>query len=160
MPPQLASSLVASDAMPRICGSRHLVLSRIPSVVSGALMLTVMKLTSARLVGKNRPVSYERRSKSLLRRSPVGRDVGIPRKEGMTSWRTFFDLRALFKLGPRRYRTMLNVAFSWFGQFSVNKSVRLCSLLGVSLQSLVMLLTTYHTLLQMSVSPTPTRSSS
>jgi hypothetical protein len=44
---------------------------------------------------------------------------------------------------------MLNVAFIWFGQFSVNKSVRLSSLLSVSLQSLVLLLPTYHTMLQM-----------
>jgi hypothetical protein len=40
MVPQLASSLVAP---PRICGSRHMVLSRISSVVGDALMLIVMK---------------------------------------------------------------------------------------------------------------------
>jgi hypothetical protein len=39
----------------------------------------------------------------------------------MTSWRTFFDLRVLFKSRSRRYRIMLNIAFSWFGQFSGNK---------------------------------------
>jgi hypothetical protein len=79
MVPQLASSLVAP---PRICGSRHMVLSRISSVVGDALMLIVMKLTSARLIGKDQLVSYERKSKSPLRRSPDSRDVGIPSKRG------------------------------------------------------------------------------
>jgi hypothetical protein len=79
---QLASSLVALDAMLRICGSRHLVLSRISSVAGNALILAVTKLTSARLIGKDRPVSYERRSKSPLRRSSDGRDVGIPSQRG------------------------------------------------------------------------------
>src|SRR5277367_589467 len=82
MAPQMAPSLMAPDAMPRICGSRHLVLSRISSMVGDALMLTVMKLTSARLIGKDQPVSYERRSKSPLCRSPDGRDVGIPSQRG------------------------------------------------------------------------------
>jgi hypothetical protein len=50
------------------------------------------------------------------------------RISGMTSWRASFDLRALFKFRLRRYRIMLNVAFIWFGQFSMNKSVRLSSL--------------------------------
>jgi hypothetical protein len=82
MAPQLASPFVAPDAMPRICGSRHLVLSRISSVVGDALMLTVKKLTSGRFIGKYQPVLYERRSKSLLRRSPDDRDVGIPSQRG------------------------------------------------------------------------------
>lgn len=43
------------------------------------------------------------------------------RQEGMMSWRTFFDLRVLFKSSARRYRMMLNISFSWFGQFSGNK---------------------------------------
>ncbi|EGC47956.1 lactose permease [Histoplasma capsulatum var. duboisii H88] len=42
------------------------------------------------------------------------------RREGMLSWRNFFDLRVLFKSRSRRYRMMLNVSFSWFGQFSGN----------------------------------------
>ena len=42
------------------------------------------------------------------------------RQEGMTSWRDFFDLRVLVKTRARRYRIMLNIAFSWFGQFSGN----------------------------------------
>lgn len=42
---------------------------------------------------------------------------GIP----LSSWRTFLDLRVLIKSRSRRYRTMLNFAFSWFGQFSGNK---------------------------------------
>jgi len=44
-------------------------------------------------------------------------------KEGMTSWRTFFDLRPLFNTPARRYRMMLNIAFAWFGQFSGNNVI-------------------------------------
>jgi len=43
------------------------------------------------------------------------------RKDPVTSWRNFFDLRVLFKTRARRYRTMLNMVFAWFGQFSGNK---------------------------------------
>ncbi|EME78125.1 uncharacterized protein MYCFIDRAFT_63887 [Pseudocercospora fijiensis CIRAD86] len=42
------------------------------------------------------------------------------KQEGMMTWRYFFDLRVLFKTRARRYRIMLNIAFSWFGQFSGN----------------------------------------
>jgi hypothetical protein len=40
------------------------------------------------------------------------------REQGILSWRNFFDLRILFKSRSRRYRMMLNIAMSWFGQFS------------------------------------------
>jgi hypothetical protein len=40
---------------------------------------------------------------------------------GMMSWRTYFDVRDLFKSRSRRYRMMLNITFAWFGQFSGNK---------------------------------------
>lgn len=40
---------------------------------------------------------------------------------GMMSWRTYFDVRDLFKSRARRYRMMLNISFAWFGQFSGNK---------------------------------------
>jgi hypothetical protein len=40
------------------------------------------------------------------------------REQGILSWRNFFDLRVLFKSRSRRYRMMLNIAMSWFGQFS------------------------------------------
>ena len=43
------------------------------------------------------------------------------RKDPVTGWRNFFDLRVLFKTRARRYRTMLNMTFAWFGQFSGNK---------------------------------------
>ena len=43
------------------------------------------------------------------------------RAEGLLTWRTYFDLRVLVKTRARRYRLMLNIAFSWFGQFSGNK---------------------------------------
>lgn len=42
------------------------------------------------------------------------------RQQPMTSFRSFFDPRILFKTRARRYRIMLNIAFSWFGQFSGN----------------------------------------
>ena len=43
------------------------------------------------------------------------------RLEPMTNFRNFFDLRVLYRTRARRYRIMLNIAFSWFGQFSGNK---------------------------------------
>lgn len=39
---------------------------------------------------------------------------------GMTKARNYFDVRILFNTRARRYRTMLCVAMSWFGQFSGN----------------------------------------
>ncbi|KAL1975646.1 hypothetical protein VTN31DRAFT_4038 [Thermomyces dupontii] len=42
---------------------------------------------------------------------------------GLTHWRDFFDLSVLVKTRSRRYRLMLNLAFSWFGQFSGNNVV-------------------------------------
>lgn len=40
---------------------------------------------------------------------------------GLMSWKTYFDIRDLFKTRARRYRMMLNISFAWFGQFSGNK---------------------------------------
>lgn len=37
------------------------------------------------------------------------------------SWKDLFDLRVLVDSRASRYRLMLNIAFSWFGQFSGNK---------------------------------------
>ncbi|EXJ93242.1 hypothetical protein A1O3_01799 [Capronia epimyces CBS 606.96] len=48
--------------------------------------------------------------------------------EGIMSWKTFFDIRVLVNSRSRRYRMMLNVAFSWFGQFSGNNHEGLTSL--------------------------------
>ena len=48
------------------------------------------------------------------------------RESGLLSWRTFFDLRILVKTRARRYRLMLNIAFSWFGQFSGNNVASYC----------------------------------
>lgn len=42
---------------------------------------------------------------------------------GMTTWKTIFDIRALFNTRARRYRLALCIAFSWFGQFSGNNVV-------------------------------------
>ncbi|GAB1728358.1 hypothetical protein NU195Hw_g1663t1 [Hortaea werneckii] len=52
------------------------------------------------------------------------------------SWRTYLDVRDLFKSRSRRYRMMLNMTFAWFGQFSGNNVVsyylpRLVSFVGV-----------------------------
>ncbi|CAG8957269.1 hypothetical protein HYFRA_00010691 [Hymenoscyphus fraxineus] len=44
-------------------------------------------------------------------------------RDPITEWRNFFDLRVLFKTKARRYRTMLNFTFAWFGQFSGNNVV-------------------------------------
>ncbi|KFZ11429.1 hypothetical protein V502_07549 [Pseudogymnoascus sp. VKM F-4520 (FW-2644)] len=40
-----------------------------------------------------------------------------------TNWKNIFDLSMLTKTRSRRYRLMLNIAFSWFGQFSGNNVV-------------------------------------
>lgn len=43
--------------------------------------------------------------------------------EHQASWKDLVDLRVLVESRSSRYRLMLNVAFSWFGQFSGNKYV-------------------------------------
>jgi hypothetical protein len=40
------------------------------------------------------------------------------------SWKDLLDLRVLVEWRSSRYRLMLNIAFSWFGQFSGNKYVK------------------------------------
>jgi hypothetical protein len=40
------------------------------------------------------------------------------------SWKDLLDLRVLVESRSSRYRLMLNIAFSWFGQFSGNKYVK------------------------------------
>ncbi|MCJ1258557.1 hypothetical protein MMC24_006390 [Lignoscripta atroalba] len=45
------------------------------------------------------------------------------REQGMVGWRQIFDVRDLFRTRSRRYRMMLNIAFSWFGQFSGNNVI-------------------------------------
>lgn len=37
------------------------------------------------------------------------------------TWKDLIDVRVLFETRSARYRIMLNIAFSWFGQFSGNK---------------------------------------
>ncbi|KAF7593618.1 hypothetical protein BBP40_011136 [Aspergillus hancockii] len=44
-------------------------------------------------------------------------------QEDITHWRNFFDLSVLVKSRSRRYRLLLNLAFSWFGQFSGNNVI-------------------------------------
>ncbi|KIW37688.1 uncharacterized protein PV06_10322 [Exophiala oligosperma] len=41
----------------------------------------------------------------------------------LISWSNFFDIRILVKSRSRRYRSMLNFAWSWFGQFSGNNVI-------------------------------------
>ncbi|KAK1147236.1 hypothetical protein N8T08_001975 [Aspergillus melleus] len=43
--------------------------------------------------------------------------------QGVSSWRNIVDLSVLVKSRSRRYRLMLNLAFSWFGQFSGNNVI-------------------------------------
>ncbi|KAI6812810.1 general substrate transporter [Hortaea werneckii] len=57
-------------------------------------------------------------------------------EEEAMSWRTYLNVRDLFKSRSRRYRMMLNMTFAWFGQFSGNNVVsyylpRLVSFVGV-----------------------------
>ncbi|CZR55595.1 related to transporter (major facilitator superfamily) [Phialocephala subalpina] len=46
-----------------------------------------------------------------------------PREVGLTKAKTFFDLRVMFNTRSARYRTMINIAMSWFGQFSGNNVI-------------------------------------
>ncbi|KAL3957035.1 hypothetical protein ACCO45_007613 [Purpureocillium lilacinum] len=39
------------------------------------------------------------------------------------TWKDLFDLRVLFESRSSRYRIMLNITFSWFGQFSGNNII-------------------------------------
>ncbi|KAH7248492.1 general substrate transporter [Fusarium redolens] len=43
--------------------------------------------------------------------------------EQIASWKDLFDLQVLVESRSSRYRLMLNIAFSWFGQFSGNNIV-------------------------------------
>ncbi|KAK7408442.1 hypothetical protein QQX98_009369 [Neonectria punicea] len=43
--------------------------------------------------------------------------------EHIASWKDLFDLSVLVETRSSRYRLMLNIAFSWFGQFSGNNIV-------------------------------------
>ncbi|KZT53878.1 sugar transporter [Calocera cornea HHB12733] len=45
------------------------------------------------------------------------------KKNGMVTWRDFLNLSTLVNTRGRRYRLMLNIAFSWFGQFSGNNII-------------------------------------
>lgn len=82
-----------------------------------------------RLVAKDR---HEEARKVICQYHTNGEDdhplVALQMKEMSDSlkdeslmWREFFDLRILFNSRSRRYRMMLNMTFSWFGQFSGNK---------------------------------------
>ncbi len=82
------------------------------------------------------------------------------REQGILSWRNFFDIRMLFKSRSRRYRMMLNIAMSWFGQFSGSKSILWLTTLGPwiiqyctitnAFQGTTLRLIIFHFLLQMS----------
>jgi hypothetical protein len=82
------------------------------------------------------------------------------REQGILSWRNFFDIRMLFKSRSRRYRMMLNIAMSWFGQFSGSKSILWLTTIGSwiiqyctitnAFQGTTLRLIIFHFLLQMS----------
>lgn len=93
------------------------------------LLLLGTLLTTARLIGKGR----NEQARKILGKYHANGDLRHPlvelemaemseslRQQPMTSFKSFFDLRVLFKTRARRYRIMLNIAFSWFGQFSGN----------------------------------------
>lgn len=87
------------------------------------------KLTHRRLVGKDR-VDEARNIIARLHANgnkehrlvdlQVEEMSASVRAEGMLTLKKMFDLRVLFKSRARRYRLGLNIAFSWFGQFSGN----------------------------------------
>lgn len=92
---------------------------------------------TGRLIGKDRPEE----ARAILVQLHVNGDANHPlvdlqmremeadlREQGMMTWRSFFDLRVLVKTKARRYRLMLNIAFSWFGQFSGNNVASYCTL--------------------------------
>ncbi|KAI1214440.1 general substrate transporter [Annulohypoxylon truncatum] len=49
--------------------------------------------------------------------------LGTVQGSQKASWKDIFDLRVLVETRASRYRLMLNVAFSWFGQFSGNNII-------------------------------------
>ncbi|KAJ9611120.1 hypothetical protein H2200_004303 [Cladophialophora chaetospira] len=87
------------------------------------------KLTDPRLIGKDR-VDEARIVVARLHTNgdtnhrlvhlQIDEMTESVRVEGLLTFRKMFDLRVLFKSRARRYRLALNVAFSWFGQFSGN----------------------------------------
>ncbi|KAK2771459.1 hypothetical protein FQN53_004966 [Emmonsiellopsis sp. PD_33] len=46
--------------------------------------------------------------------------IGSLEETHLASWKDLFDLKVLVETRSARYRLMLNIAFSWFGQFSGN----------------------------------------
>lgn len=92
-------------------------------------------LTYARLVGKDR--TDEAREIIARLHSDGDRNAAIVnlqmaeisesiRTEGLLTFTKMFDLRVLVKTRARRYRIGLNIAFSWFGQFSGNNIASYC----------------------------------
>ncbi|CRK22047.1 hypothetical protein BN1708_013280 [Verticillium longisporum] len=49
--------------------------------------------------------------------------IGAIDPDHEASWKDLFDLRVLFESRASRYRIMLNIVFSWFGQFSGNNII-------------------------------------
>ncbi|KAI0885012.1 general substrate transporter [Annulohypoxylon maeteangense] len=49
--------------------------------------------------------------------------LGTVQGSQKATWKDIFDLRVLVETRASRYRLMLNIAFSWFGQFSGNNIV-------------------------------------
>ncbi|KAK2808955.1 hypothetical protein FQN50_004229 [Emmonsiellopsis sp. PD_5] len=49
--------------------------------------------------------------------------IGSLEETHLASWKDLFDLKVLVETRSARYRLMLNIAFSWFGQFSGNNII-------------------------------------
>ncbi|KAI0830453.1 general substrate transporter [Hypoxylon sp. FL0890] len=56
---------------------------------------------------------------TLQMKEMLGTVQGVPK----ATWKDLFDLKVLVETRSSRYRLMLNVAFSWFGQFSGNNII-------------------------------------
>jgi len=67
------------------------------------------------------------------------------------TWKNYYDIRSLFKTRARRYRMMLNISMSWFGQFSGNNVASyylplLIKNVGITDESTVLLLNAIYAL--------------
>lgn len=106
----------------------RLPLSRDISVIGSFRLLT----SDCRLVAKNR----REEARAIIATYHTNGDIDHPLvalqmremaaaidEDHQASWKDLFDLSVLVESRSSRYRLMLNIAFSWFGQFSGNKSV-------------------------------------
>lgn len=74
------------------------------------------------------------------------------REQGLLTWRDYYNIGSLLKTRARRYRMMLNISMSWFGQFSGNNIASyylplLIANVGVTDESTVLLLNAIYQLM-------------